>query len=213
MVDPGKRMNALFSDAVLMRSLALFLALGSVAGLLAGIALLLRPEWLLQLNKFSNRWVSTRQMGRSLDQPVNIDHWIYRYGHVSGAVLLAGSMYIVYMLTTHIVRADILLGLAKMHLVQPALLEPTLDTLVLVFLAGAVLAMIVSLFLIFRPSMLRDLELGANQNISMRQTLKPMEIQRGNVDQLVFRNMRLVGAALLCGSLYTLVVLMNWLLK
>jgi hypothetical protein len=206
-------MNTLFTDAVLMRSLILFLTLGSVAGLFAGVALLLRPDWLLQLNTFSKRWVSTRQMGRSLDQPVNIDLWFYRYGQVSGTLLLAGAVYVVYMLTTHFVRADILAGLAKLHLVQSVLLEPVLDTMVLVFLAGAVLAMIISLFLIFRPSMLRDLELGANHSISMRKTLKPMEVQRGSVDQLVFHNVRVVGVVLLCGSLYTLVVLVQWLVR
>ena len=213
MVDQGKRMSALFTDAVLLRSLMLFLLLGSVVGLLAGMALLLRPEWLQRMSKLSNRWVSTRQMGRSLEQSVNVDHWFYRYGHLSGAALLAGAVYILYMLTTHIVRADILSGLGRMHLLPHVLLEPVLDTLVLVFMAGAVLAVIVSLFLIFRPSMLRDLELGANQNVSLRQSLKPMEVQRGNVDQLVFRNVRLVGAALVCGSLYTFVVLVFWLFR
>lgn len=206
-------MSALFTDTVLMRSLVLFLLLGSFAGLLAGMALLLRPEWLQRISKFSNRWVSTRQMGRSLEQEMNIDHWFYRYGHLSGTILLAMAVYIVYMLTTHIVRADVLAGLAKMHLVQTALLEPLLDTLVLIFLAGAMLAIIVSLFLIFRPSMLRELEFGANQNISLRQSLKPMEVQRGNLDQLVFGNVQLVGAVLLCGSLYTLVVLIFWLVE
>jgi len=206
-------MSALFTDAVLLRSLMLFLLLGSVVGLLAGMALLIHPEWLQRMSKFSNRWVSTRQMGRSLEQSVNVDHWLYRYGHLSGAMLLAGSIYILYMLTTHIVRADILPGLERMHLLPHALLEPMLDTLVLVFIAGAVLALIVSLFLIFRPSMLRDLELGANKSVSLRQTLKPVEVQRGNVDQLVFRNVRLVGVALVSGSLYTLVVLVFWLFR
>lgn len=206
-------MSALFTDAVLLRSLMLFLLLGSVVGLLAGMALLMRPEWLQRMSKFSNRWVSTRQMGRSLEQSVNVDHWFYRYGHLSGAVLLAGAVYILYMLTTHIVRADILLGLGRMNLPPHVLLEPVLDTLVLVFMAGAILALIVSLFLIFRPSMLRDLELGANQNLSLRQTLKPAEVQRGNVEQFVFRNVRLVGAALVCGSLYTFVVLVIWLFR
>ena len=203
-------MSALFTDAVLLRSLMLFLLLGSVVGLLAGMALLLRPQWLQHLSKLSNRWISTRQMGRSLQQPVNIDHWFYRYGYLSGIVLLAGASYIIYMLTTHIVRADILPVLDRMHLVPYVLLEPLLDTLVLVFLVGAILAAIISLFLIFRPSLLRDLELGANRNVSLRQTLKPAEVLRGNVDKLVYRHVRLTGAALVCGSLYTLVVLVLW---
>jgi len=204
-------MSTLFTDAELLRSLVLFLLLGSVAGLLVGAMLLWRPEWLAHISKYANGWVSTRQMGRTLEQSVNIDHWFYRYGHLSGTVLLAGAIYIIYMFTLHVGRADLLANLAKMHLVQPALLEPLLDTLVLIFLAGALLALLVSLFLIFRPSMLRDLELGANQRVSMRQSFKPMEIQHANLDHLVLRHVQLVGVLLLCGSLYTLVALAFWL--
>lgn len=204
-------MSTLFTDAVLLRSLVLFLMLGSAAGLLMGVMMLWRPEWLARLSKHANGWVSTRQMARPLEQTVNLDNWFYRYGRLSGAVLMLGAMYIIYMFATHFARADLLLNLAKMHLVQPVLLEPLLDTLVLIFLAGAVLALLVSLFLFFRPSMLRDLEFGANQSISLRSSLKPLEVQRDGLNQLVFRNIRLTGVLLLCGSLYTLVALAFWL--
>ena len=202
----------LIAEAVLLRSLVLFLLLGSVAGLLAGALMLWRPERLARVSKVANRWVSTRQMGRTLERSVNIDHWFYRYGHLSGAVLLAGAIYIIYIFTLHFARADLLAIFARMHLVQPLLLGPLLDTLVLVFLAGALLALLVGLFLIFRPSLLRDLEFGANQRISMRQSLKSVEVQR-DLDQLVFRHVRLVGVLLLCGSLYTLVALAFWLAR
>jgi len=202
----------LIAEAVLLRSLVLFLLLGSAAGLLAGALMMWRPEWLMRVSQHANRWVSTRQMGRTLERSVNIDHWFYRYGHLSGAVLLAGAIYIIYIFTLHFARADLLAIFARMHLVQPLLLGPLLDTLVLVFLAGALLALLVGLFLIFRPSLLRDLEFGANQRISMRQSLKSVEVQR-DLDQLVFRHVRLVGVLLLCGSLYTLVALAFWLAR
>lgn len=204
-------MSTLFTDAVLMRSMILFLVLGSVVGLLAGAMMIWRPEWLARVSKLANGWVSTRQMGRTLEQSIDVDSWFYRNSQWGGVVLLAGATYIIYMFTAHLARADMLASLARMHLVQPALLEPLLDTLVLVFLAGALLAVLVSLFLIFRPSMLRELELGANQRISMRHSLKPMEMQHGELDQLVFRHIQVVGVLLLCGSLYTLVVLASWL--
>ena len=170
-----------------------------------------RPEWLARISKYSNAWVSTRQMGRTLEQSVDTDNWFYRNSHWSGVALLAGAIYIIYMFTAHLARADMLASLARLHLVHPRLLEALLDTLVLVFLAGALLAVLVSLFLIFRPSMLRDLELGANLRISLRQTLKPMEMQHGKLDQMVFKNIQVVGVLLLCGSLYTFVALAFWL--
>jgi len=204
-------MNTLFTDAVLLRSLVLLLLLGSVAGLLAGALLLWRPYWLAALSKHANRWISTRQIGRPLDLSVNVDNWFYRYGHVSGTLLLAGAVYLIYMFTVHFGRADLLASLAKMHLVDAVLLKPLQDTLVLIFLAGAMLALLVGLSLLFRPSMLRNLELGANQHISLRQWFKPMEMQHVKLDQLVFRHVRLTAVLLLCGSLYTLVALAFWL--
>ena len=204
-------MSTLFTDAVLMRSMILFLILGSVVGLLAGAMMIWRPEWLARISKHANGWVSTRQMGRTLEQSIDVDNWVYRNSQWSGAVLLTGATYIIYMFTAHLARADMLASLARLQLVQPALLEPLLDTLVLVFLVGALFAVLVSLFLIFRPSMLRDLELGANRRISLRHLLRPMEMQRGELDRLVFRNIQVAGVLLLCGSLYTLVALAFWL--
>lgn len=204
-------MSVLFADAVLLRSLVMFLMVGSIAGLLAGMLMLWRPEWLARVSKQANKWVSTRQMGRSLEQSVIVEHWLYHYGQWSGAALFAGAIYIIYMFTAHIGRADLLLSLAKVNLVASVLVEPLLDGLVLIFLMGAMLALLVSFFMLFRPSMLRDLELGANQRVSLRQSIKPMEIQHGELDQLVFRNVQWAGVLLLCGSLYTLVVLAFWL--
>jgi hypothetical protein len=110
------------------------------------------------------------------------------------------------MFTVRVVRSELLADLAHMQIWPGAMRGPLLDTLVLVLLAGAVLGGIVGLFLLFRPSMLRDLEQGANQNVSLRQSLKPLEVQHANMDQLVLRNARLFGVVLLCGSIYTLVL-------
>lgn len=206
-------MNTLFTDTVLVQSLVAFLLLGSVAGFAAGIALLLRPQWLVKASKFSNRWVSTRQMGRSLEQPINVDRWFYRYSRISGMLLIVGALYIIYSLVVRIVRTDLIAALIKVRWLQAAWVEPAVDTMVLVLLAGAMLALIVGMFLMFRPSLLRDLELEANQRVSLRQTLKPAEIQRDNMDQLVFSNVRLAGVALLGGSLYAFVVLLSWWLR
>ena len=52
-------MSQFFTDTILLRSLFILLLLGSIAGLLAGLILLLKPAWLLQLGAYSNRWVST----------------------------------------------------------------------------------------------------------------------------------------------------------
>jgi hypothetical protein len=91
------------------------------------------------------------------------------------------------------------------------LIAGLLDALVLSALIGALFAAFVGLFLLLRPSMLREFEQGANRWISLRRALKPMEIPRAGVDEYVFLHGRRVGVLLVLGSLYTLVLLTLWL--
>ena len=199
------------ATTLLLRSLLLFLMLGSVAGLLAGAALILRPNWLLRASKYVNRWIPTRKLNQSLERPINLDHWFYRYRHLSGAAILAGATFMLYFFTVSFDKPGILAVLPKSATIPPVLMDALLDALVLISLIGAVSAMILGLFLMFRPSMLRNIELSANQPTSLRRALKPLEVPRSGVDEYVLRNVQLIGVLLLLGSLYTLAVLSAWL--
>ena len=83
------------------------------------------------------------------------------------------------------------------------------DALVLTCLTGAVLALIVSLFLLFRPSMLREFEHHANLETSLRQALKPLEMQSDSLDLYVLKHARFAGILILAGSLYTFLEMLN----
>lgn len=199
------------TDTLLLRSLLLFLMLGSVAGLLAGAALVLRPQWLMRLSKITNRWVSTRQLDKALERPINMDLWLYRYSRVSGTLTLAGAIFIIYFFISSFDKLGTLAGLFKNNSIPPALMGALMDALVLIILVGAVSALIVSLFLLFRPSLLRGFEQRVNKTSSLRRALKPLEIPRSNVDEYVFRHVQGVGVLLVFGSLYTLAGLAAWL--
>lgn len=200
-------MGIIFTEAVLLRGVYQFLIFSSVIGLLVGAVMILRPEWLARLGSYANKWVSTRKFARPMSKSIEVEHWFYRYNRWSGILLIAAAVYIIYMFTVQLARASLLATFVKMRIIQFALLEPLLDTLVLFFLAGAVLAVLIGLFLIFRPSLLRDLEAGANQRVSVRQSLKPVEIPHDKLDKLVIRHTALTGVLILGASLYTLVVL------
>ena len=194
-----------------LRSLVLFLMVGSVAGLFVGAALILRQDWLLRVSKFTNRWISTRRMSRPLEQPINLDSWFYRYRRISGTAMLTGAVFILYFFAARFDKHSVLSSLSKNALIPPALMGGIIDALVLISLIGAVLVLIISLFLMFRPSLLRGLEQGSNRSSSLRRALKPLEIPRAGVDEYVYRNMQWVGVLILLGSLYTLVALASWL--
>ena len=184
---------------------------GSIAGLFAGFALIMRPTWLLHTNRRANRWIATRQIDRMLEQAIKIDPWFYRHHRISGILLLAGAAFLIYFFTARFDRLATLAGLSRIFLLTPTFTGVLLDAVVLSILLGAAFTSIISLFLLARPSMLRGFEQGANQWISLRRGIKPLEMARPGMDDYVFRNVQLVGALLLLGSLYTLAGIMIWL--
>ena len=117
------------TETLLLRSLVFFLMVGSVAGLLAGAALILRPHWLIRLSQISNRWVSTRQIDKALERPIHLDQWLYRYSRVSGTLMLAGAIFIIYFITTSLDKLDSLAGIFRNANIPPALMDGLLDGL------------------------------------------------------------------------------------
>jgi len=203
-------MNPLVEE-LLLRSAVLFLMAGSLAGMLVGVLLLLNPQRLQRANLFLSRWVSTRKLNQSLERTVEFDSLFYRFRRTSGVLTLLGSLYILYYFTVTLNRTSAVAGFSVYFKLSATVIEGVLDAVVMTALAGALFAAFVSLFLLLRPSMLRDFELGANRWVSFRQALKPLERKRERVDEYVFKYGRQAGVMLMLGSLYTLVLLTYWL--
>lgn len=198
-------------ESLLLRSAVLFLLAGSLAGLVVGVLLLWHPERLRAASNLLNRWISTRHLDQSLERPIVFDPWFYRYRRTSSTLTLLASAYILYFFTAKIDRASTVIGLSRHFALSSALVGGLLDALVLSAVLGALFAAFVSLFLLFRPSLLRDFEQGANRWVSLRRALKPAEIPRAGVDEYVFKYGRQAGILLVLGSLYTLALLSFWL--
>jgi hypothetical protein len=196
---------------MLLHEFLLFLMAGGIAGFFVGALLLLRPVWLLNIGRKVNRWVVTRHIGLLLDRVVKVDRWFYRHHRASGASLLAGAAFLMYFFVAVLDKPHLLMRLSAAWTLSPAIAEILLDATVLAILLGAAFTAIVSLFLLVRPSMLRELEQHSNQWISLRRALKPFEISRAGVDDYVFLNVQMAGVLLLFCSLYTLIGLTHWL--
>lgn len=198
-------------ESMLLRSFVLFLIVGSLAGLVVGALLLLSPHRLRLVSGILNRWISTRHMDRSLESPIKLDSWFYRYRRISAGLILLGSGYIMYVFTFNFDRIAAGIGLSRRFNLPGSMVGALMDALVLCSLLGALFAAFVSLFLLLRPSLLRDFEQEANRWVSLRQALKPLEIQREGVDEYVFKYGPQAGILLVLGSLYTLVMLTLWI--
>lgn len=194
-------------DVLLWRSLAIFLLWVAGCGVLLALLLIFRPGLLEPINRVANRWVSTRHLSQILDRSFSIENWCYRYHRPLGVVVLLGAVYILAYFGLWFDR-----HLAMQHLsryVQGGLLEGLLDALVLSALSGAVAALGVGLFLLLRPSMLRNMEIEANRWVSSRRATKALEIPRDRVDRFVAYHARRVGWLLLLASIYLFFIMLR----
>ena len=183
-------------ETVLLGALPIFLVTGSVAGLLVGAVLILRPHWLLRAGPIANRWISTGSLDTMLNISINADSWFYRYRRASGFATLAGASYVLYFFSVQIDKIS----------AGSSYIGVLFDSMVLIALLGAALALCVALIVLFRPSLLRKFESAANEWISLRDALKPLELLHNNVDEFTFRHTQQVGVILVLCSVYTLVV-------
>ena len=198
-------------DKILFHASLLLLIIGGTAGLLIGALLILRPGMLLNISGIATRWIATRRMSVVLERVFKIDNWLYRRHQISGALLFAGAVSLIYFFTTRFDKQPIITSFLVRYNIPPVLTGILVDSAVLSILLGAEFALIISLFLLIRPSMLKGFEQGANRWISLRQALKPLERLRNGVDDFAFQNAQMTGVLLLVGSLYVLAGLTIWL--
>lgn len=198
-------------QAWLLQSFVVFLIVGSIAGIVVGALLLLYPQSLHRTSQNLSRWISTRHLNQPLERSVDVDPWFYRYRRVSGTLILFGACYIFYYFTVGMDKASTVSALVENFKLHPQLAGGLLDALVVSALLGTLLAVFVGLFLLLRPSLLRNFEQAANRWISMRRALKPLETTNSKLDDYVFRYERQAGILLVLGSLYILVLILSWI--
>ena len=180
------------------------MALAGVAGLMAGAMLIVRPRWLAQFGTYANRWVSTRKLDRSLESWISVDKWLYRHHLVSGTLMLAGAFWVIAYFLISFDNHNLAAALVQGNRYPPQLVEGLLSAFAVICMAGAIFAVVVGSTLLVRPGGLREFEDRTNHWMSLRKTLKPVEVPRAGVDEYVFRYANRVGVLLLAGSLYIL---------
>lgn len=190
------------TDGFLWQSLAIFLLIGALLGILLGLALIFSPRLLERVNRVANRWVTLRHITRWLDRSISVERWFYRYHSAAGLAVVAGAAYIFIYFGFFFDKPYTLRHLNGMA--SPVLLDWLLDTLVLSLLTGAAVALMAGLFLWLRPSQLRSMEAEANRWVSLRQATRAMDVPRERVDRFVVHHARQSGWLLLLGSVYLL---------
>lgn len=194
-------------SAIAQQSLLLFLIIGSIFALLLGLLFILSPKQAGELLLRYNHWQSLRRPLRPLEIPRSVEPCLYRHHRPVGLFILLSTSYILYHLAFSYDPAAARLLLLKLYgnaIVTEWLLEATLcfmvPTTVLLMLFGATMAL--------QPSALKGIEQWANQWISTRKALQPLEKQHKALDGWVMNHPRPFGLFLILAAGYNLTVLL-----
>jgi hypothetical protein len=129
---------------------------------------------------------------------------------VLGLLVIVGASYMLVYFGWQLDKAAALHALG-VHLNSPLWAAVLLPALLLVARLGGVLALLVGAIYWIRPSLLKGFETGSNQWLSFRRATKVLDIQRGEIDQLVEYQAQRVGWLLLVASIYLLVLMLRLL--
>ena len=194
-------MTKIVADVVL-QSFLIFVVAGCTFGLIFGVWMLLRPEVVLRLNQSLNKWFGTEKLAAALDTPHRIERSLYRKHRSVGVLVLAGGLYILYvMLFAYNKKAA---GGDLSSVLNSQMATWFLEALGVVLVLSSVLGLVIGFFLVVRPSVFKPFERWSNMWYSTDKSLKAMETMHVKPDEAVMRNYRIVAALVIAGSLYVL---------
>jgi hypothetical protein len=165
--------------------------LGGVLGVLTGLALLFNSALVFRISERMNVWISTRKAAKALDTSIEVERAVYRAHRVIGALLLAGALYTLYMMLVHLHGAHIALAMPKF--IHPQLAGWLGISLRIFFIVANVIAAVIAIVMVVRPSALKGIEAWTNRSYSARRTLKFLETPRDAFDPIVRAHPQLTG--------------------
>jgi hypothetical protein len=200
-------MNAIVNLAVHTLGPVLYVVLlvGAAGGLVVGIMLLVDSARVMRWNHALNAWYSTHRATDVLERPVEVKRVVYRWHRVAGVLVFAGALFSLDVLifgfkTDALTRAFRDLG-------NPALLNLLFETVRIFLIVGNLAAFLAAAVLVFRPSLLKGLETWGDRQYGSSQSSLALDAMRFQPDEFARAKPRLVGGAIVLGSLYVLISL------
>lgn len=191
----------ILTDILLQTSLA-FIAVGCAVSLLVGIAMLVRPAKVFQLNQELDKWFATHKLEAALNKSHGTERFVYGNQRLIGAVILLAALYVLYAFGAGHMRPAVLVGLLGLRM------DGWLASAMLWFLAvGGIAAAALGVLLLIWPAALKGLDAWANQWSSTDRFSVLLDQVHYHPDRFVARHARWVGGLVVAGSLYALAVL------
>lgn len=197
-------MNTMLSE-ILFDSAYLFIIIGSVIALLFGLGLIFAPAITLTINNKINTRFSMRQKTKVMEKPIHSEPFFYKHAKISGTLVTAGALFILYTLLTFNFYA-LIPYLPKSF--SPSVWQWLLQAGQVFFLITGVFILIFGLIVLIRPSQLKNVEQVANHWISTRRRLQNMSQEIDTANQLVNTYPRAFGSIITLLSIIVLFMLL-----
>lgn len=174
-------MNTILSE-IFFDTSYLFIIIGTFIALFFGLGLIFAPAATLKLSDKISTHVSLRKKTRSIETSIKAEPLFYKYAKISATVLIAGSLFVLYSLTTFDYYS-LVPYLPKQ--VPPLIWEWLLQAGRLFFFISCSFTLVFGLIVLFRPSLIKNLESTANRWISTRQLFSFMSNDINIANKLV----------------------------
>jgi hypothetical protein len=200
-----------FLVSVLGQTLYILLLLGAALGLLIGIMLLVDSQRVLRWNAYLNRWISTGESSRVLDQSHDVKRIVYRRHRFVGLVVLAAALYALDVLVFNIQTRTLVHIFSD--LANPATLQLFAEGARLFLMGGNALAILAGIILVLRPSLFKGVEGWTDREYAARLSDQALDAPRYPPDEWVRAHPRVAGVLAAGGGLFVLLSLgAGWLL-
>ena len=176
---------------LLLPSVVIFLFLGSVFAIVVGAGLILRGEAMLRLSGNLNRWVSTQDALKTVDQRHDIEQAMHRQRRLLGAVFLALAALSFIVL---VAKYDIAVLTSVFAPRFPAIaVELVVAILKWILVAGDILAIVFGATLILSPDVLAKVEARMNRWYSTRAEADDAALMHLTLDKWAESHARAAG--------------------
>jgi hypothetical protein len=191
---------------ILLGAALLALTLLLLGALLFGMLALIAPTLALRLQQRSALQFSTRRRLKWAEWPHQIEREFYRHHRWFGLALLLVGGASLWVLLSVLEPATLLRALAA-NSAHRLWLDVVITTLRLLLIAGLGFAMLVSLVVIIRPSLLKRTEAKTNRWVSSRQALRQLEQDKHLLNRQFERQPRVLGLLVVVSAGALLVLL------
>ncbi len=186
-----------YDVGIIVIGLALFLSL------ITGVWLLAAPQSFSRFRQVTDRWISVRPLLKPLEAPFFMERNFYRHHKLFGLFILGGSTYT--LLRIRLNYSDIERWLANEMASQYQLWLP--QSLILLLLLTNIIALLIGIFVFFRPSLLKTLEKSSNRWISSRRFLRALDLPHQTADNWLCQHHKLIASLLLLSAIYLTIFL------